>query len=84
MMYRKMKKNEWIKVANFLHWFFVTEEKEPKEYETISDDIKNLIYTVNKEVNFDDMENDEQSVGSNGQANPKQTNLNDFEGSGEF
>ena len=45
MTYRKMKKNEWIKVANFLHWFFVTEEKEPKEYETISDDIKNLIYT---------------------------------------
>lgn len=84
MMYRKMKRNEWIKVANFLHWFFVTEEKEPKEYETISDDIKNLIYTVNKEVNFDDMENDEQSVGSNGQTNPKQTNLNDFEGSGEF
>lgn len=83
-MYRKMKKNEWIKVAKFLHWFFVTEEKEPKDYTTISDDIKNLIYTVNKEVNFDDMENDEQSVGSNGQTNPKQTNLNDFEGSGEF
>jgi hypothetical protein len=83
-MYRKMKKNEWIKVAKFLHWFFVTEEKEPKDYTTISDDIKNLIYTVNKEVNFDDMENDEQSVRSNGQANSKQTNLNDFEGSGEF
>jgi|TARA_B100001939_G_C16918285_1_gene608013 hypothetical protein len=79
-----MKKNEWIKVAKFLHWFFVTEEKEPKDYTTISDDIKNLIYTVNKEVNFDDMENDEQSVRSNGQANSKQTNLNDFEGSGEF
>ena len=83
-MYRKMKKNEWIKVAKFLHWFFVTEEKEPKDYTTISDDIKNLIYTVNKEVNFDDMENDEQSVRSNGQTNSKQTNLNDFEGSGEF
>lgn len=84
MMYRKMKKNEWIKVANFLHWFFVTEEKEPKEYETISDDIKNLIYTVNTEVNFNDVEDDEQSVGSNRPSPTKQTNLNDFEGSGEF
>jgi len=84
MTYRKMKKNEWIKVAKFLHWFFVTEEKEPKDYTTISDDIKNLIYTVNKEVNFDDMENDEQSVGSNGPIPTKQANLNDFEGSGEF
>ena len=83
-MYRKMKKNEWIKVAKFLHWFFVTEEKEPKEYETISDDIKNLIYTVNTEVNFNDVEDDEQSAGSNGPSLPKQTNLNDFEGSGEF
>ena len=80
MMYRKMKKNEWIKVANFLHWFFVTEEYG----EFLSDDIKNLIYTVKKEVNFDDMENDEQSVGSNGPSPTKQTNLNDFEGSGEF
>ena len=62
------------------HWFFVTEEYG----EFLSDDIKNLIYTVNKEVNFDDMENDEQSVGSNGPADTKQTNLNDFEGSGEF
>ena len=84
MMYRKMKKNEWIKVAKFLHWFFVTEETEPKDYTTISDDIKNLIYTVNKEVNFDDMENDEQLVGSNRPSPSKQTNLNDFEGSGEF
>ena len=83
-MYRKMKKNEWVKVAKFLHWFFVTEETEPNDHTTISDDIKNLIYTVNKEVNFDDMENDEQSVRSDGQANSKQTNLNDFEGSGEF
>ena len=83
-MYRKMKKNEWIKVANFLHWFFVTEEKEPKEYETISDDIKNLIYTVNKEVNFDDMDKTDESDGSDGQPNTHQTNLNDFEGSGEF
>ena len=84
MMYRKMKKNEWIKVAKFLHWFFVTEETEPKDYTTISDDIKNLIYTVNKEVNFDDVENDEQPIGSNGPSPSKQTNLNDFEGSGEF
>ena len=84
MMYRKMKKNEWIKVAKFLHWFFVTEETEPKDYTTISDDIKNLIDTVNKEVNFDDMENDEQFIGSNRPSPSKQTNLNDFEGSGEF
>jgi len=84
MMYRKMKKNEWIMVAKFLHWFFVTEEEEPKGYETISDDIKNLIYTVNTEVNFNDVEDDEQSVGSNGPSTTKQTNLNDFEGSGEF
>ena len=84
MMYRKMKKNEWIKVAKFLHWFFVSEEQEPKDYTTISDDIKNLIYTVNKEVNFDDMENDEQFIGSNRPSPSKQTNLNDFEGSGEF
>lgn len=82
MEYRKMTKNEWLILARILYHEHVKKSITDKDNMRIM--VKNLIYTVNTEVNFDDMENDVQSAGSDGQRVAYQTNLNDFKGNGEF
>lgn len=82
MKYQKMTKNEWIYLARVLHYEYVNKSITGRDHMCLM--VKNLIYTVNTEVNFDDMENDVQSAGSDGQPDTHQTNLNDFKGNGEF
>ena len=82
MKYQKMKKSDWVILARILHHEYV--DKSITGRDKMCEMVKNLIYTVNTEVNFNDMENDVQSIGSDGQPATKQTNLNDFKGNGEF
>lgn len=82
MKYRKITKNEWLILARILHHEYVNKSITGRD--SMCEMIKNLIYTVNTEVNFNDMENDVQSAGSDGQRDTHQTNLNDFKGNGEF
>jgi len=77
-----MKKSEWLILAKILHYEYVAKSITGRD--TMCEMIRNLIYTVNTEVNFNDMENDVQSAGSDGQSATKQTNLNDFKRNGEF